>query len=126
MTPRLRIILTVLVVLIIVLMIKRIHRKKLSIGYSLLWLLLSFVMLLAVIFPELVYGLADLIGIDLPLNMLLLGFAFFSMMMLFYLTGIVSRDNDKLRSLTQQLGLLEKRVRELETEKAEADNNRDA
>ena len=51
MTPRLRIILTVLVVLIMVMMIKRIHRKKLSIGYSLLWLLLSFVMLLAVIFP---------------------------------------------------------------------------
>ena len=57
--------------------------------------------------------------------MLLLGFALFSMMMLFYLTGIVSRDNDKLRSLTQQLGLLEKRVRELEAEAAKADGHRD-
>jgi len=67
------------------------------------------VLVVAVVFPETVYGLAALVGIELPLNMVLTAFALFSLVMMFYLTCIVSRENDRSRTMTQQLALLEKR-----------------
>lgn len=114
MSDRLRILLTCVVLAALIFAVRLIHRKKLNLNYSLLWLFLAVAMLIAVIFPELIYGLARLIGIEVPINMLLLAFAFFSLVMLFYLTTIVSKDNEKSRAMTQQLAMLEKRVRELE------------
>lgn len=114
MSDRLRLILMIIVVIYAVVAVRMIHRKKLSLNYSLLWLLLAALMLLAVIFPDLVYSFTDVVGVDLPLNMIFLFFSFFALVLLFYLTSIVSKDNEKNRTLTQKLALLEKRVRELE------------
>lgn len=74
--------------------------------------------MIAVVFPQTVYALSALIGVDLPINLLLTAFALFSLVMMFYLTCIVSRENEKLRTLTQQLALLEKRLRDLEARRA--------
>ena len=52
--------------------------------------------------------------------MILIAFALFSLVMMFYLTCIVSRENDRSRTMTQQLALLEKRVRELEEKAGES------
>lgn len=114
MSDRLRILLTIIVMIGAIVAVRMIHRKKLNLGYSLLWLFLALVMIVAVLFPDLVYSLTALVGIDIPLNLILTGFALFSLMMMFYLTCIVSRDNERNRALTQQVALLEKRVRDLE------------
>ena len=114
MSDRLRILLMVLVAIGAVVAVKMIHRKKLNLAYSLLWIAMALVLVVAVVFPETVYGLAVLVGIELPLNMVLTAFALFSLVMMFYLTCIVSRENDRSRTMTQQLALLEKRIRELE------------
>lgn len=114
MSDRLRILLIIIVTIGAIVAVRMIHRKKLNLGYSLLWLFLAMVMIVAVLFPDLVYSLTALVGIDIPLNLILTGFALFSLMMMFYLTCIVSRDNERNRALTQQVALLEKRVRDLE------------
>lgn len=114
MSDRLRILLIIIVTIGAIIAVRMIHRKKLNLGYSLLWLFLALVMVIAVLFPNLVYSLTALVGIDIPLNLILTGFALFSLMMMFYLTCIVSRDNERNRALTQQVALLEKRVRDLE------------
>lgn len=114
MSDRLRILLIIIVMIWAMVAVRMIHRKKLNLGYSLLWLFLALVMIVAVLFPDLVYSLTALVGIDIPLNLILTGFALFSLMMMFYLTCIVSRDNERNRALTQQVALLEKRVRDLE------------
>lgn len=114
MSDRLRLILVVIVAIYAIVAVRMIHRKKLSLNYSLLWLLLAALMLGAILFPEAVYSLSDLLGVGLPFNMLLLFFCFFALVLLFYLTSIVSKHNEKNRTLVQQIALLEKRVRELE------------
>lgn len=117
MPDRLRILLIVLVVLGTILAVRMIHRRKLNLSYSLLWIALAFLLMIFALFPELVGLLAALVGIDIPLNFVLVAFAFFSLVMMFYLTCIVSRENERNRTLTQALALLEKRVRELEEKK---------
>jgi len=114
MSDRLRILLLVLVSIYAVVAVKKIHRKKLNLAYSLLWIVMAVVLVIAVIFPNVVYALAALVGIELPLNLVLTAFALFSLVMMFYLTCIVSRENERSRAMTQQLALLEKRIRELE------------
>lgn len=117
MPDRLRILLIILVILGSILAVRMIHRRKLNLSYSLLWIALALLLTIFALFPELVGLLATLVGIDIPLNFVLVAFAFFSLVMMFYLTCIVSRENDRNRTLTQALALLEKRVRELEEKK---------
>lgn len=119
MSDRLRLILLLFVMLYAIVAIRMIHRKKLSLNYSLLWLVLAGIMLLAVLFPDLVYSFTHVVGVELPLNMIFLFFCIFALILLFYLTSIVSKDNEKNRALTQQIALLEKRVRELEEKLSE-------
>ena len=114
MSNRLRVLLFVVVAVGTLTAVRMIHRRKLNLGYSLLWLALALLLMIAVVFPQTVYALSALIGVDLPINLLLTAFALFSLVMMFYLTCIVSRENEKLRTLTQQLALLEKRLRDLE------------
>lgn len=116
MSERLRILLALLVLAYTLTTVRMIRRGRLNLSYSLLWLFLSGVMLLVLIVPQVVDGLTRLMGIDLPINMVLTAFAFFSLAMLFFLTVTASRANEKVRSLVQQMALLEKRVRDLEAD----------
>ena len=114
MPDRLRILLIVIVAVGAICAVRMIHRKKLNLSYSLLWIAMAALLMVFALFPDLVGLLANMVGIDIPLNLVLVAFAFFSLVMMFYLTCIVSRENERNRSLTQSLALLEKRVRELE------------
>ena len=114
MSDRLRVLLILAVVLCGIQAVRMIHRRRLKLGYSLLWMLVAVVMLLAVLFPEAVSWLSSVMGIELPINMVLTVFAGLSTMLMFYLTSILSREDARIRSLIQQIGLLEQRVRELE------------
>ena len=119
MSERFRLVLLLIVLLYLFVAIKLIHRKRLSLNYSLLWLLMAVVLVVMVVFPNLVYNLTWLLGIDLPIHMIFTGFSFFALVMLFYLTCIVSRDNEKNRTMVQQM---ERRIRELEERLAEMES----
>jgi len=89
-------------------------KNTLSLKYTILWLLLDFVMLLVSAFPPILAFVARLLGFELPANAvfsLLLGFI---LVILLQLTSIASGQTDKIKALTQTVALLEKRVRELE------------
>ena len=122
MSERFRLVLLLVVLLYLFVAIKLIHRKRLSLNYSLLWLLMAVVLVVMVVFPNLVYNLTWLLGIDLPIHMIFTGFSFFALVMLFYLTCIVSRDNEKNRTMVQQMALMERRIRELEERLAEMES----
>lgn len=118
MPDRLRILLIVTVLIGSAAAIRMIRRRKLNLSYSLLWIALALLLMVMALFPDVVSVMSRLVGIDIPLNLLLIAFAFFSLVMMFYLTCIVSRENERNRRLTQALALLEKRVRDLESRKS--------
>lgn len=119
MMMRMRVLLIVLVVFSCGYAIRQIRRRKLSLNYSLLWLAMAVLLLLAAVFPQVIYRVSDAIGLGLPINLVLLAFCFFSLVMLFYLTMIVSQQNERERAMIQEIALLEKRVRSLEGKDAE-------
>ena len=114
MSNSLRIILILLVLLTDLFSFRQIRRGKMSLNHSLLWIFVSLVLLVVAIFPGIAFWISSVIGIGLPINMVLLSFSLFSIILFIYLTNVVSREDRNNRRLTQQIALLEKRIRELE------------
>ncbi len=114
-TLRITLILAVLCYFIIILYFLK--NKALNLKYTLLWLLAGIVMGLLVIFPKLLVHIIRILGITSNMNGLFIICIAFTLMILMSLTSIVSRQNGKIRSLIQEIGILEKRIRELEEKK---------
>lgn len=91
-------------------------QRALNLKYTLLWLLAGVVMGLLVIFPNLLVRMIHMFGIEDNMNGLFIICIAFILMILMALTSIASRQNMKIRSLVQEIAILEKRVRELETD----------
>lgn len=69
-----------------------------------------------VIWPQFLLLLRRLVGIESNMNGLFVMAIGFIIMILMSITSIVSRQNEKIRKLTQVIAILEKRVRDLEEE----------
>ena len=114
MSGRLRIILIILVITTNLFSFRQIRRGKMTLNHSLLWIFISLLLLLVAIFPGIAFWFSEKIGIGLPINMVFLSFSLFSIILFIYLTNVVSKADRINRRLTQQVALLEKRIREME------------
>lgn len=89
-------------------------QKALNLKYTLLWLAAGLVMGILVVVPELLEKIIHIFGIQENMNGLFIFAIGFMIMILLSLTSIASRQNRKIRTLTQEMAILEKRVRDLE------------
>lgn len=91
-------------------------RNKLSLRYTLIWLLTGFVMSVLALFPRLLTYFAVLLGFEVPANALFSFLFFFTFVILISLTTIVSKQNESIKHLVQYIAILDKRVRDMDTE----------
>ncbi len=110
----LRITLIVAVICYFIVILYFLKQKALNLKYSLLWLLAGAVMGILVIFPELLVRIIRIFGIQDNMNGLFIISIAFILMISMALTSIASRLNMKVRKLVQEIGILDKRIRELE------------
>lgn len=89
-------------------------RKSLELKYTLLWFFAGFCMILAVAFPQILGYMTAFFGIESNMNALYIICIGFVIIILMALTSIVSKQTMRIRTLVQEIGMLEKRVRELE------------
>lgn len=99
-------------------------QRALNLKYTLLWLVAGLVMGLLVAIPELLVKIIRIFGIQDNMNGLFIFMIGFIILILLSLTSIASRQNGKLRLLTQELAILEKKVRELEQNTVDADSEK--
>lgn len=121
MTQRLQIILAAALILILLMLVNRVRKEKLDLKYALPWITLLVGLLVIDAFPGITEWLASVMGIALPINMLMLLGLAFSVTVIFFLTSMMSKEIDKQKQLTQEVGLLRKRVDELESFIAKAE-----
>lgn len=112
----LRVTLIIVVISYFLVILYFLKQKALNLKYTLLWLVAGFVMGVLVVVPELLTRIIRLFGIQDNMNGLFLFCIGFIILILLSLTSIASRQNRKLRTLTQELAILDKRVRDLERE----------
>ena len=116
MAIELRVFLGVAILLYFVLLINMLRKESIILKYAILWLISGVLFVLFLLFPEIVFSASRLIGVSNPVNAVFLLFAGFALMMLLSISSIISQDNGKVRKLTQQVALLEQRIRQLEDE----------
>ena len=88
--------------------------KTLELRYTLLWMVAGCALAVLVVWPQLLSYTVHLLGFQSNMNgLFIMGFAFVIMIMM-SLTSIVSKQANKIKSLVQELAILDKKVRELE------------
>lgn len=117
----LRVTLIVAVICYFIIILYFLKQKALNLKYTLLWLVAGLVMGALVIVPELLVSIIHIFGIQDNMNGLFIFAIGFIIMILLSLTSIASRQNRKIRTLTQELSILDKKVRELEEKTAFGD-----
>lgn len=79
-----------------------------------MWLLSGTIIFLIILFPEAFNTIMNKLGIINPSNGLFAICIFILLVMLLILTSVISKINMKIKVLGQNLGIAEKRIRELE------------
>ena len=120
----LRVTLITAVICYFIIILYLLKKRALNLKYTLLWLLAGVVMGALVFFPHLLVHVVHLLGIEDNMNGLFIMCIAFILMILMALTSIASRQNVKIRTLIQEIGILEKRIREMEDKAAKPGNMR--
>mgnify|MGYP000161353753 FL=1 len=115
-SAKLQIAMLIAVGLYFLIVLKLLRRKTLNLKYTLLWLASGAIMLMLAVFPKILGWFAALVGIYDPTNALFAFMFFCVVIILLSITAIVSKLNEKSKQIIQSIALLEKRVRELESE----------
>ena len=116
MNNNLTIFLVCLCLLTIILIFSMVKKKKILFKHALLWSLLDIVLLIAVFTTDILLDFANLVGIEVLSNMVFLFGFIIVLAILIGVTTIVAEQKNKISVLTQELGILNNRVRKLENE----------
>lgn len=89
------------------------RNKKIELKYTLAWLFAGLCFLAAAIFPGLIGFISDLLHIVEPVNTLFLLIIFFMLLIIFTLTIALSRNANRVKTLTQELGIMKLELEKL-------------
>ena len=113
MNSRLQIIMIIASLLFLCYIILMLRNKKIELKYILVWLLTGICLLAAAIFPDLIQLLSNLLNIVEPVNTLFLFIIFFMLLIIFTLTIALSRNANRVKTLTQEIGIIKLELEKL-------------
>lgn len=105
MSLTLRILLIIGSVLTCVYVLSRVRKSRMKAEDSIFWLLFSLLLVLLGAFPGIVTNLADLIGIQSPINLLYLIILFLLILKIFRQDQRIARQQARITALTQRYAL---------------------
>lgn len=111
---RIQVVIGVITIAAIIGIFFTIKKKALELKYALAWLFVAVCVLVFDFFPQALDMVAKLFGISLASNMVFLLGIFFAMILLFVMTVTQSRMAKRITTLTQQMAIFEKKIREME------------
>ncbi|MDO5085840.1 MAG: DUF2304 domain-containing protein [Erysipelotrichaceae bacterium] len=97
-------------VLFFLFLVRNIKKSKLSIEMAVIWVLWGIGIIVISIFPQLVYKLTRMIGIQAPINTIFLIMIFLLYTLTFFLYIKISVLEDKTKSAIQEIALLRKEL----------------
>ena len=101
-------------VVFLVVILWLLKKGRLTVRYSIIWLMAGGALLVFAVFPYIVLVLRDWLNMEMPVNVIFTLVLAFVLLLLLSLSTLVSGFAEKLKRLAQENALLEKRVRELE------------
>lgn len=112
MTMLLRAVLVIVSVFTTLAIMRKIRQSKMRIEDSIFWIGFLFLLILFSIFPQIVYFMADITGIQAPVNFIFLFVIFVLIVRMFRMTVKISQLETKIRELVQRMAIEENMERE--------------
>ena len=110
MNNNLKIFLVILILFNLILILKTLRAKKISIKYGIYWITLLILLIISGCFPNIYIYISDILGFESTSNMIfLLGF-FFLFYLCFLLITNISLLNDKVKTLVQEISILKQKI----------------
>lgn len=100
-----RIVLVLGALIVFVFVLRKLKKTEMSIVNSVFWLLFAAALVIAAVFPGIVFFFSNLIGIESPSNFIFLGVIAFLFIKCFTLTVEVSNLKERLDILAQEIAL---------------------
>lgn len=116
--------LTVLCIITIIVLYSMVKKKKLLFKHFLLWSMLDIILVLSIYGINYLRFISDFIGIEKISNMIFL-FGFLVVLAIcINLTSSLAEEKTKIITLTQELGIVNNKIKELENEKNRKSNKK--
>lgn len=119
MQESLKIALVIIVLVYILCILKAVKRKNMRIGYLIFWSITGIILIISLLIPNLVENVSNILGFEMPINMIFCIAIFIILYLIFDLTTLISKEHNKNIMLIQEISILKKRVEELENKKME-------
>lgn len=108
----------------IIIMYQMVRKKKILFKHAIMWTILDLILLIAVFSLPLLKEMATLVGIEQVSNMIFL-FGFLVLLAIcISLTSIVAEQKNKIIVLTQEMGIMNNKLRGLYDNKDQKNNNK--
>lgn len=95
------------------------RRHQLREKYAVLWLVVGVVILVLVLFPEVLFWATAVAGIQVPTNLLFAATLVLLLGVCLHLAWEMSRSEDRIRRLSEEVALLRAKTQKLEDERDE-------
>ncbi len=82
-----------------------VNKRKLLVKYSLLWLAIGLAVLLVALFPQIVFKVTALVGIETPSNLIYFLVIVFLLFICFSLSVSASKQTEKMKQIVQAVSL---------------------
>ena len=89
-------------------------KNKMNIKYAMVWILWGIIIVVFAMFPNIIFSITKLIGVEMPVNGVFLFMIFLLYCLSFYVYLIISKHNEELISLNYEISILKQKVKELE------------
>ncbi|CAM4398160.1 DUF2304 domain-containing protein [Saccharibacillus endophyticus] len=124
-TLKLQLLLIAFSLVVLFVFINRTRRYKLELKYALVWIFFSAAGVIVSIFPQIFFFIARVMGIEVPVNAVFLLAVSAIFLTLYSLTVSLSNHSRKLRTLTQEMGLMQHKITEMERRMKQAEGGSD-
>jgi len=125
MTPRARLLLIGVGLIVLVTVINLLRTRRLKEEYALLWLIAALTLVLAPLLIDPLDQIAFFLGVEYP-PALFLGLGIIGLLLIiFQLSLNISRFSDQIRMLTQEIAILRQQVEALQQQSLENDDDED-
>lgn len=91
---------------VLIALFELLRRQRLREKYAVIWFFVAVGVLAIAIFPDLLSGLADLVGVELPVNLLFFLASLFLLVLTLQHSYELGRLEEKTRTLAEEVGLL--------------------
>lgn len=98
---------------------------RLNVRYSLVWLLFGLALVLFAAVPYVVFVLRDIFDIQMPSNLVFAMVIGFVLLISLSISAAITDFAERIKRLTQTVAILEKRVRQLESQLDQAHSDED-